>query len=135
MAANNIPPTSFMNLFAQIVYDKTFTPNYSLDIWDSYVLDYFNKKDLRYFSMHKVSAGESWVSLARYYYNEERLWWIIPLYNDVENPFMTLDMNAKLDGVEQLQILKPEFTNQLLLAMRQNKIIADRNTATNGNDG
>jgi hypothetical protein len=91
MPYNNIPPTSFMNLFKEIVYDKIQSPKPMLDIWDAIQIGGFNKNQLRYFQMHKVSVGETWVSLSKYYYNDERLWWVIPLFNDVFDPFSNRD--------------------------------------------
>jgi len=126
MANVNVPATSFMNLFQEIVYDKDQNPNPSLDIWDSYVINPFNKREMRFFLLHKVESGQTWVSLARRYYDDERLWWVIPLFNDLEDPFVTMEQTIEDAGITQLQILKPEFTSQLVLSARQQKIIRDR---------
>lgn len=124
--SRNIPPTSFMNLFNEIVYDKSQTPNPSLDIWDAYVIGPFQKDALRYFQIHRVEIGETWVQLSRYYYSDERLWWVIPLFNDIENPFLLTQTSLDRLGITELQVLKPEYINQLLLLARQQKITSDR---------
>lgn len=122
----NVPATSFMNLFKEIVYDEEQTPNPSLDIWDAYVVNPFNKNEMRFFYLHKVETGQTWVKLARKYYEDERLWWIIPLFNDIEDPFISLDQEIESSGIIELQILRPEYAQQLLLSARQKKIINDR---------
>jgi predicted hydrolase (HD superfamily) len=126
MSNKNVPASSFMNLFREIVYDKEQSPNESLDIWDAYVVNPFNKREMRYFLVHRVEKGQTWVKLARTYYDDERLWWIIPLFNDLENPFTTLEDELDEQGIVELQILKPQFVSQLLLSARQKKIIEDR---------
>jgi predicted hydrolase (HD superfamily) len=126
MAKNNFPNTSFMNLFKNIVYDKDVNPNLSLDIWDAYVISPFYKDQLRYFQLHKISAGDTWVSLARRYYNDERLWWIIPLFNDIEDPFLVMSPDLFRDNVQQVKVLQSQYLNSLLLQARQQKISEDR---------
>jgi hypothetical protein len=111
-----------MNLFKEIVYDKIQSPKPMLDIWDAIQIGGFNKNQLRYFQMHKVSVGETWVSLSKYYYNDERLWWVIPLFNDVFDPFIIFDDEIKSSEIEMLQVLRNEYINELLLLARQQKI-------------
>lgn len=121
------PQTSFLNLFKKIVYDKDQSPNYSLDIWDAYVISPFFKHELQYFQLYKITANDTWVSLAKKFYGDERLWWVIPLFNDIEDPFMVMDPNIFLDDItEDLKVLKMQHLNELLLQARQQKIINDR---------
>lgn len=126
MVSPNVPSTSFINLFKEITYNKEENPNPSLDLWDALVINNFNKANVRLFQMHDVVANDTWVGLARKYYDEERLWWVIPLFNDIEDPFLTLNTQLATLGITKLQILKPDKINQLLVAARQQKINNDR---------
>ena len=127
------PPSSFMNLFKKIVYDKMQNPNPTLDIWDAYVISPFYKNELQYFQLYTVTANDTWVSLANSFYNDQRLWWVIPLFNDIEDPFLVMDPNVFLDDVPtQLKVLRANHLNQLLLQARQQKIINDRQTQQEG---
>lgn len=130
MAKMNFPSSSFMNLFKNIVYDKSQNPNEMLDIWDAYVISPFYKDQLRYFQLHKISAGDTWVSLAKQYYNDERLWWLIPLFNDIEDPFIVMDEDLFTENVEQVKVLQSQYVNQLLLNARQIKIMNNKQAAT-----
>lgn len=123
-----VPPTSFMNLFKKIVYDKDQNANYSLDIWDSYVISPLYKNELGFFELYTLNSGDSWVSLANTFYADPRLWWVIPLFNDIEDPFTVLDENLFLDSIKQVKILKKEHLSQLLMEARQVKINNDRQT-------
>lgn len=125
----NFPNTSFMNLFKNIVYDPTQTPNYSLDIWDAYTISPFYKNELKYFQLHVVNEGETWISLAQQYYGDERLWWIIPLFNDIDDPFVVMNKQGFPETVTQLKILQQTYLNMLLITARQQKIMNDRETA------
>lgn len=133
MVSPNVPSTSFINLFKEITYDKEQNPNQSLDLWDALVINNFNKSNVRLFQMHDVVANDTWVGLARKYYDDERLWWVIPLFNDIEDPFLTVNSQLADFGITKLQILKPEKINQLLVAARQQKINNDRKKVKDGN--
>jgi hypothetical protein len=121
----NFPSSSFMNLFKNIVYDKSTNPNAILDIWDAYLISPFYKDELRHFQLHKVSIGETWVSLAKYYYDDERLWWLIPMFNNIIDPFIVMNQDLFVNEIVQLKILKAEHVGQLLLNARQIKIMND----------
>ena len=123
---NNIPITSFVNFFKNIVYDDTKISNYSLDVWDAYVISPFFKNEIAYFLTHIIRAGESWVSLSTKYYKNDRLWWVIPLFNDIENPFLIFDKDLYNNEIQELKILKPQYIEQLMMIAKQEKILNDR---------
>ncbi len=125
MARTNYPNTSFINLFNAIVYDKDTIPNYSLDIWDAYVIKSEIKGTLTNFQLHNVKVGDTWVGLAKLYYGDERLWWIIPLFNDIENPFIIKQEDIFNENLTQLKILSKNIINNMLFTARRQKIIND----------
>lgn len=132
----NFPNTSFMNLFNNIVYDSDLSPNACLDIWDAYVISPFYSDQIRYFETHKISASDTWVSIATQYYDDQRLWWLTPLFNYIENPFLVMDRDIFLSSVNEVKILQPQYVNSLLMQARQTKIQNDRDfskgDSTNG---
>jgi len=130
MARTNYPNTSFINLFNAIVYDKDTIPNYSLDIWDAYVIKSEIKGTLTNFQLHNVKVGDTWVGLAKLYYGDERLWWIIPLFNDIENPFIIKQEDIFNENLTQLKILSKNIINNMLFTARRQKIINDSSNAS-----
>ena len=122
----NFPATSFMNLFKAITYNSEQTPNKIMDIWDAWEIAPFYKDQLKYFYLYKVKQGDTWVSLANTYYNDQRLWWLIPLFNDIENPFIVMDQELLIQNVKEVKILDKSYVDQILLQARQNKITNDR---------
>lgn len=123
---SNFPISSFMNLFKNIIYDKEQTPNYSLDIWDAYQISPFFKNELAFFLTHIVQRGDNWASLAIKYYGNDRYWWIIPLFNDLENPFTIYDRDLFRNETQELKILRPQYIDQLIMIARQQKITNDK---------
>ena len=127
MPNKQYPMASFINLFKNIVYDKNQSPNYSLDIWDAYVISPFFKNELAFFQTHIVSQGDNWASLSIRYYGTDRYWWLIPLFNDeIENPFIIYDRDLFRDEVQELKIMRSEYVQQLIMTARQQKITNDR---------
>lgn len=124
---NNFPNTSFMNLFKNIIYDKSQNPNPTLDIWDAWVISPLYKDDLKNFVVHTVKVGDTWVGLSRKYYNDERLWWLTPLFNDIEDPFIIKEDDIMKENITQLKILSKQNVDQILFLARREKIINDKN--------
>ena len=55
-------------------------------------------KDSTVYTMHTVVYGETFDSLALYYYNNPTLYWIICSFNHIQDPF------TKLEPGEQIKI-------------------------------
>jgi hypothetical protein len=130
MAKINFPNTSFMNLFQTTIYDKEQNPNYSLDIWDAYIINPEYKDDLTNFEFYTVKAGDTWVALSRKYYDDERLWWVIPLFNNVDNPFVIKQQDILDQNITQIKILSKNIVDNMLFNARRNKIINDNTQQT-----
>lgn len=126
MSKVNFPNTSFMNLFKNIVYDKTQNPNPILDIWDAWIIEPTLKSDLKNFTVYTIKVGDTWVKLARLFYNDERLWWIIPLFNNIENPFIIKEQDILQENITQIKILSKQTVEQMLFNARRDKIISDQ---------
>lgn len=124
----NFPNTSFMNLFKAVIYDKETNPNYSLDIWDAYVINpNYNSNNLDNYQLYSVVAGDTWVGLAKLFYGDERLWWLIPLFNNIDNPFIVKQQDIFDQNITQLKVLLKGNVDSMLFSMRRQKIINDAN--------
>lgn len=127
MAKTNFPNTSFMNLFKSIIYDKSSLPNPTLDLWDAWVIDPVLKEDLKNFTLYNIKSGDTWVGLATRLYGDARLWWMLPLFNNIEDPFIIKEQDIFNEGVTQIKILSRENIDQILFVARREKIINDEN--------
>lgn len=122
----DFPNTSFMNLFKSIIYDSAQNPNPSLDIWDAWVINPVLSSDLKNFAIYNVKEGDTWVGLAKKYYNDARLWWILPLFNNIEDPFLIKQQDIFSQNITQIKILSRDNIDQILFIARREKIINDQ---------
>ena len=74
----------------------------------------FNLRDLdiNYFIVHELDYDERWDNLAYQYYETARLWWMIPLTNNIENPF------EQPEPETNVKILKKEYVYDILNEIR-----------------
>ena len=116
--------TSFSNLFPEILYDDE-SRGLSLDIWNNYKITINPISDAvdTYF-MYQVKRGDSITLLSNTYYGTTRLWWIILIANDAQDPFDFLE--NVLDGSEgsngMIKIYKKQVVDQLMYDIQRNKI-------------
>jgi len=79
-----------------------------MNIFHSYT---FNKKlpnDVSYYDTYEVGNDEWWDNISVKYYGTPFLWWVIPAFNNIVNPFEGLTAGTNL------KILKPSYILSLL---------------------
>lgn len=82
--------------------------NYLLNIWKSYSIPDDIKNNEDYTFEHDVDNNDWWDSIAYDYYENENLWWVVALTNDVVNPF------EELTPGETIDILDDRFLYQVI---------------------
>lgn len=127
MGNKSIPQASFINLFSEIVYDKSQVAQKSLDIWDAYQIRNITKNSERLPTfLYKPTETDSLVSIARVFYKSDRLWWVTLMINDVEDPFTFLDdIVHKNYNNGTINILKIAYITDLIYEMKRVKAIND----------
>lgn len=135
MANENIPQASFINLFSEIIYDKTQIAQKSLDIWDAYQIRNIAKGSSRLPTiLYRPSEEDSLEKLAKVFYKSDRLWWVTLLVNDVEDPFTFLDdVVHKNVNNGLINILKYTYISDLIYEMKRVKAINDEKNDKEGN--
>jgi len=98
--------TSELNLF-NLLHD-TETKEYFLNIFRNYIINDDAQKSILYYLNHDVDDSDFPDTISNKYYGTPFLWWVICLFNDIQNPFEDL-----LPG-KSLKILKPQYLYQLL---------------------
>jgi hypothetical protein len=116
MKRNNIPDIStkiffqnYENLFnvyptagGEYFYNITRKVNISSDISSEYC------------TQHVVEHGDTWTFLAYKFYNDVKLWWIICLANEIQNPCLMPTPGFAIN------ILNVGVVQEILTAMRDN---------------
>lgn len=74
---------SILNLFPELKDgDTSFA-----DFWRSWVISKKFVDDSRIFNEYLLSEGQRWDQIAQEVYGDRQLWWVIALFNEVEDPF------------------------------------------------
>jgi hypothetical protein len=100
--------------------------NIQIDYWNSWRVaqDYIN--DSRILDNYVVEEGVSWYDLSEAVYDERELWWVIPLFNEIENPFLMFTASSLNIKQKKLKVLKPEHLNQFLNEIRSFRLDKER---------
>lgn len=115
--------TSFAKLFPAIIYDSSETNTPSLDIWSSFAAISFpvgNEEAL--YQKYTLAAGDTLEAIAFKLYGDILLWWLIPLANEVEDPFDFLENVKQGDGFENgvIRVFNPILLPQITSEIKRN---------------
>jgi hypothetical protein len=123
MSNKLINQNSFINLFPEIVDDNN---NKILDIWNSFSLrvlpDSFSRDA---FIEYTPVSTDNLPLLAYKFYGNTKLWWVIPLINDVEDPFDFLQNIVSVGGT--IKILKSDYISSIIFNTSRLKNAKDNN--------
>jgi hypothetical protein len=107
LLGTEIASTSLLNLFP-VLYDKE-TNTYFLNIFRNYKMNpSMNKNYFNFYQTLEVEDIDWFDEIAFDLYGNSYLWWIVPLANDIINPF---------EGIEPgklISVMRKEHLYQLL---------------------
>lgn len=79
-----------------------------LNIFRTYDVDDNVLENEDYFEIHLAEAEDWWENLSYQYYGTPKLWWIIPLMNEIVNPF------EEIEEGDRIKILKKKYVYILM---------------------
>lgn len=106
------------------IQEKIFFQNYEnlFNVYGTTDGDYFynilrkvnipTEIDNQYYDEYVVRPGDTWTGLAYTFYDDVKLWWIICLANNIQNP-----LEFPIAGT-LLRILTPDLTQSILMTIR-----------------
>jgi hypothetical protein len=107
--------TSLLNLFPTIKIDG----QYFLDFWNSYKITDEFKLLAQEVDYYQIGHGERWDLIAQYIYGDRDLWWVIVLFNDIEDPFsLYFDLDVR-KSIKKIKVLKQKNLYFLLNTVRE----------------
>jgi hypothetical protein len=74
---------SYRNLFPDMKVDGI----QMADFWRAWQIAVDFKDKVKEFDTYILRDGDRWDTIAQAFYGERKLWWILVLFNDIENPF------------------------------------------------
>lgn len=127
--------TSMSVLFPEIIYDYDQISELSLDIWNSYKLIALpRKQNYQAYDKYEVNTGMTLENISRDYYGDGRLWWLVLLSNDAEDPFTFIqDVLNGAGGFKdsQISLLKKKHVGEILVSMKKHKNIKSKDYNSN----
>lgn len=110
------------NILPEIIIDGTR----QIDYWNAWRVAEDFKESTKFLDDYVVEEGITWHDIAEVVYNERDLWWVVPLFNEIENPFLMFsESNVGLKN-KKLKILKPSHLTTFLNQIRRLRLQADR---------
>ena len=100
---HNLRPTSLLRLF-NILLDVDRETKF-FNIIKSYKINDNILTNISFFDTYETEGDREvwWENIAYDLYGTPYLWWIVPLFNDVVNPF------EEIESGTNLKVLKPEY--------------------------
>jgi hypothetical protein len=123
MPLKTIDQNSFINMFPEIVDDDGFK---ILDIWNSFRVRVLPPEfDSDAFEEYTPKTTDTLHMLSYKKYGTPKLWWVILLVNDAEDPFDFIK-NA-VDNSSTIKILKNTHISTILFTVSRMKKAKDNN--------
>ena len=118
-------PNSKLNIRNLFPVTKIGSREYA-DFWNAYKITNEFKSQTGQFDTYEVSDLERWDIIAQQIYDDRELWWIIPLFNDIEDPFAIYFDRYVPSSIKELKILKKERLPLVLTDIREKLLEAER---------
>lgn len=82
-----------------------------LDIFRSFSVDGTVLANQNIYELYTVSQGDWWENIAYKYYQNTKLWWVITMFNQTNNPFEQL-----IEG-QTIKVLKAQYLPTLYTSL------------------
>lgn len=99
ITGHRISNTSLLNQF-NILKDSN-EENYLLNIWKGYFVVEEIKNNEDYISHYDVPGNSFWENISYEAYENENLWWMVAMSNDVINPFEELTPGDRIKVIDR----------------------------------
>lgn len=109
LTKHSLSNSSELNLYP-IMFDSAYNEHF-LNIFRVYVINEDVHNSALFYLTHDVDDSDWFDTIANEYYETSYLWWVIPLFNNMANPFEDLEPG------DNLKILRREYLYQLLKEM------------------
>ncbi len=109
---------NFRNLFPDIVVDNITMA----DFWRAWQISQEFKDKVKIFDTFVITDQDRWDTIAEQVYNDRRLWWLLILFNEIEDPFSIYFEENIPEAVKTIKIVKPSDVGILLAEIRNARL-------------
>jgi len=115
-----------LNIIPYIIDGKTYFIRDIFDIDKIYSIVDKYIKNIKFYEVHKLQDGDKWESLALKYYGNQKMFWILILINEMDDPYYDFALTLR-------EIARATYYNSLSDLALQNRIV-NYNRALINND-
>jgi hypothetical protein len=109
---------SFKNMFPELNLDGTKM----IDLWRAWELTEEFRQNIKVYDSIVISENETWDNLAEQVYGDRRLWWIIPMFNGIEDPFSLYFDKTVSGSINVIRVVKEDEINSILSDIRNKRL-------------
>jgi hypothetical protein len=115
--------SSVKNLFMPVKVDQREI----MDIWSSWQMSSEIIDKIKGLGTVDVEENDSWHSISELVYGTREYWWVLVLFNEVEDPFSLFFDSTMPETVTRIKVIKPEFINLVVTEIRNQRIEKEAN--------
>lgn len=112
-----------MNMFMETTVDDQDI----IDFWTSWQITKEVRESIQGEGAAIVQDGDSWHSISKQIYGTREFWWVLALFNNVQDPFEIFFSSSINDTNYQIKYIKPEYVNFMVDAIRRNRTEREKN--------
>jgi hypothetical protein len=111
-------PSMLKNLFTETTVDGINI----IDLWSSWKLTEEVKAKIKGQGEVFVEEGDSWHSISEQIYGTRDYWWVLALFNEVEDPF-SIFFNKKIATTNsRIKAIRPEYIDIIVNDVRTKRV-------------
>lgn len=113
---------TIMNLFPIITIDGIRMA----DFWMSWQITQEFKNIVNNFDYMLVQENDRWDTLAEQIYGDRQLWWILAIFNDIEDPFSIYFEKSIPNSIKKIKFIDNSTAGLLLNKIREKRLILEK---------
>ena len=117
--------SSITNLFQDITVGNIKL----MDFWNSWQLTNEFKNYISGEGTVLTEEGDDWHSLSEQIYGIRDYWWVLALYNDIEDPFSLFFQSNVPLATKRIKVIRPDEIDKLVDEVRRIRIQKEKDNA------
>jgi hypothetical protein len=109
---------SFRNLFPDITVGDV----QMADLWRAWTITEELKNKIKVFDEYFIEENDRWDLIAEEVYGDRRLWWILVMFNNIEDPFSLYFEKGVTSSIKKIKIIKESDVAIILKAVRDKRL-------------
>ena len=113
---------TYKNLFPTISIDGIKLQ----DLWRAWQITTEIKDKIKVFGIYMLSEGERWDTISETLYGTRDYWWILIIFNNIENPFSIYFENTIPESIKTIKVPQEQDIGIILNEIRRIRLQMDQ---------